>query len=349
MPVDLLGVVLIVALANFAAFGVSLGPLRIVVGVLFVLFVPGYALVAALFPESGTSPKEARAQAGASLTVSWTGNASGRFDTDRGVDIIERIAFSFGLSFAIVPLLALGVTLSPLSFSTEPLFAVLSVFTIGCTLIALVRRLLLPTETQVSVSAIREVQNAYLAIRRSGSRGEIILNIALAAAVLLAVGTLGFAVISPQDGEQYTELYVLNEDTEGELVAEGYPDTIGADEPTELHVGIENYEHERVEYHIVVQLQRVETEGEETVVTDRYTVDAFSTVLSPEERWVTDRELSVSDAPAGEDRRLKFLLYKDSVPDTPTEASAYRQLHIWVDVEAGDEPESIDTVTSSAP
>lgn len=339
MPIDLLGVVLIVALANAAAFGVSLGPLRIIVGVLFVLFVPGYAFVAALFPESGTSPKVARGRTGASLTVSWTGNESGRFDTDRGVDIIERLALSFGLSFAIVPLLALGVTLSPLPFSTEPLFVVISTFTVGCALIALVRRLSLPTEKQVSVSAIGGLQNASFAIRRSSSRGEIILNIALAAAVLLAVGTLGFAVISPQDGEQYTELYVLNEDTEGELVAEGYPDTISADEPTELHVGIENYEHERVEYHTVVQLQRVETEGDEAVVTDRYTVDEFSTVLSPEEQWVTDRDLRVADAPAGEDRRLQFLLYKDSVPDTPTEDSAYRQLHIWVDVETGDEPE----------
>ncbi|NOQ34054.1 MAG: DUF1616 domain-containing protein, partial [Methanosarcinales archaeon] len=54
-------------------------PVRVVLGLLLVLFLPGYSLIAALFP--------------------------GKDDLDG----IERIALSFGLSIAVVPLLGLGL------------------------------------------------------------------------------------------------------------------------------------------------------------------------------------------------------------------------------------------------
>lgn len=341
-PIDLVGILLVVALANFAVFATSLGPIRIVIGFLFILFVPGYALVAALFPESGESPQEAGGRTDSAYIPSQTGESTGVFDTDRGLDVAERIALSFALSFAIVPLLAMGVTLSPLSFSTGPLFVVISVFTVICALLALIRRLSLPDGEQVKFSAIGSTQGAHLSLRGSDSRGEILLNVALAAAVVLALGTLSFAVLSPTDGEQYTEFYVLTEDEDGELVADGYPDAIEVGEPTELHVGIENHEQERIEYNTVVQLQRVQSTDGQPVVTERYTVDQFSTVLSPDENWVTDWELLVSDSVAGEDLRLQFLLYKDSVPETPTGDTAHRELHIWIDVEMDDEPGAFD-------
>ena len=50
-------------------------PIRIILGLLLVLFLPGYSLIAALFPRRGD------------------------------LDGIERIALSFGLSIAIVPLI----------------------------------------------------------------------------------------------------------------------------------------------------------------------------------------------------------------------------------------------------
>ena len=62
---------------------VTTGAARIVLGVLFVLFFPGYTLVAALFPAR---------------------NSIGR---------IERLALSFGLSIAVVPLIGLGLNYTP--------------------------------------------------------------------------------------------------------------------------------------------------------------------------------------------------------------------------------------------
>ncbi len=57
---------------------------RIFLGLLFVLFLPGYIFVAALFPKKAD------------------------------VDSIERVALSFGLSIAIVPLIGLILNYTPL-------------------------------------------------------------------------------------------------------------------------------------------------------------------------------------------------------------------------------------------
>lgn len=62
LPVDLVAVVVAVVLTVLGVFlpVVNETPLRIVVGLPFVLFVPGYALIAALFPEAGESPAAPR-------------------------------------------------------------------------------------------------------------------------------------------------------------------------------------------------------------------------------------------------------------------------------------------------
>ena len=89
-------------------------PVRIILGLLLVLFLPGYSLIAALFP--------------------------GRDDLDG----IERIALSFGLSIAVVPLLGLALNYTPFGIRLVPVLAGLSVFTILLAAIAGVRRQGLP-------------------------------------------------------------------------------------------------------------------------------------------------------------------------------------------------------------
>ncbi len=84
MPADLLAaVVLALAVLLFTLTPLSGLFLRIPIGLLMVLFVPGYVLIAALFPRKGD------------------------------LDGIERIALSFGLSIAVVPLIGLGLNYTP--------------------------------------------------------------------------------------------------------------------------------------------------------------------------------------------------------------------------------------------
>ena len=89
-------------------------PVRVALGLLLVLFLPGYSLVAALFPR--------------------------RDDLDG----IERIALSFGLSIAVVPLLGLGLNYTPLGIRLVPVLLGLSLFTVLLAVVAGVRRVWMP-------------------------------------------------------------------------------------------------------------------------------------------------------------------------------------------------------------
>ena len=85
------------------------------------LFLPGYALIAALFPRKDD------------------------------LDAIERIALSFGLSIAITPLLGLALNYTPFGIRLSPVLIVLSIFTIALAIGAYVRRGMTPEEDRFSV------------------------------------------------------------------------------------------------------------------------------------------------------------------------------------------------------
>ncbi len=90
-------------------------PVRVVLGLLLVLFLPGYSLIAALFP--------------------------GRDDLDG----IEWIALRFqGSSIAVVPLLGLALNYTPFGIRLVPILVALSAFTVSLAVVACVRRQGLP-------------------------------------------------------------------------------------------------------------------------------------------------------------------------------------------------------------
>jgi hypothetical protein len=91
-------------------------PIRIFFGISLVLFFPGYSLTAALFPRKDD------------------------------LDIIERIALSFGLSIAITPLLGLALNYTPFGIRLLPVLIILSGFIIGVSILACIRRIVLPEE-----------------------------------------------------------------------------------------------------------------------------------------------------------------------------------------------------------
>ena len=70
---------------------------------------------------------------------------------------IERIAFSFGLSIVVVPLLGLALNYTPFGIRLVPILIVLSVFTILLTVIAYVRRCKLSEEDRFVVEVGRLV------------------------------------------------------------------------------------------------------------------------------------------------------------------------------------------------
>ncbi len=83
---------------------------RWVVGSVFVLFLPGYVTVEALFPKA------------------------------RDLDGIERFALSVGLSLALVPLVGLLLNYTPWGIRLTPIVISLSILTLGIAMVGLVRQ-----------------------------------------------------------------------------------------------------------------------------------------------------------------------------------------------------------------
>jgi len=159
-----------------AVFTLEDSAVRAVLGLVFVLVLPGYATVAALFP------------------------------SNERIDWIERGALSLGLSVAIVPLVGLllnytsaGIQLSSIAFSMGAYIAVLSV-------IAYYRRMQLPEEERMRLDINIDLDwKSYPLIDR-------MLIVTIAVVLIATVSLLVYAVSSPGGGERFTQLALLNED-----------------------------------------------------------------------------------------------------------------------------------------
>jgi hypothetical protein len=98
--------------------------LRYVLGAIFILWLPGYAFIKALFPQ--TLPF-ARALAHSLGT------------TEKNLDTIERVALSLGMSIALVPIIGLLLNYTPWGIRLTPIVLSLTAFTIIFATAAIVR------------------------------------------------------------------------------------------------------------------------------------------------------------------------------------------------------------------
>jgi len=331
-PADLTAVVALAVLTLGTVFlpVINETPLRIVFGLPFVLFLPGYAIIAALFPEAGEAPT---AQNDTTLEDDASDTGDGLMPAtvqDRGIDGIERVALSFGLSIAVVPLLGLVLNFTPWGIRLVPVALSIATVTVGATVVAALRRQQLPEAERFRVPYRAWYGAARAELLEPDSRADAALNVLLVASVLLAVSSVAYAVAVPPDGEQFSELYLLTEDDDGDLVADGYPTELVQGESEPVIVGIGNQEHERTEYSVIVQLQRVETVDNETRVLERQRIDRLGTTLAHNETWHREHELTPTMT--GEDLRVQYLLYRGEPPADPTGENAYRTVHLWVDV-----------------
>jgi len=325
LPADLTAVVLLTAITLLAVItpGVRETPLRVVFGLPFVLFLPGYALVAALFPEAGDPP------ASTDDAEATTDEAAETVERD-GIDGIERVALSFGLSVAVVPLLSLILNFTPFGIRLAPILVAISGFTIAMTAIAAHRRWQLAPDDQFSVPYKDWLQTARAELTSPDSRFDGALNVLMVISILLAVSSVAYAVTVPKQGEAFTEHYLLTEQENGTLVADDYPTKFEVDETRPVIVGIGNHEHQDVEYSLVVELQDVQVENNSTTVLDETELERFQTQVAAGDTH--HRQINITPDRAGTRLRLAFLLYKDTPPAETTVENAYRETHLWINV-----------------
>ena len=195
--------------------------LRVLFGIPMVLFIPGYALIAALFPGA------------------------------RDIDSIERIALSFGLSIAVVPLIGLALNYTPWGIRLDPVVIVVCLLTIVLCLFAQYRRArLLPEERFVlPLDTIR--QSLSRAFFPGGiSRLDRIISLLLLIAIIAAVATTLYVIVVPKEGEKFTEFFILGEKGK----AADYPSRLSAGSNTSLFIGIGNHEYRNLTYTVETYL-----------------------------------------------------------------------------------------------
>lgn len=315
LPADLAATVGLVVLTDLVVLlpGVSASPLRVLVGLPFLLFLPGYALVAALFPEAGPGGDDKSGDGGA-------------------IDGLERVALSFGLSLAVLPVVGIALHFTPWGIQLVPILAALSLVTLALVAVAAGRRRRIPESERFAVPYRDWLAGARADLFAPATRTDAALNVVLAVSLVTAAAFAGYAVAVPKQSEQFTEFYVLTEDEAGEPVAEGYPTTLAVGESTSLVLGIENHEHEPVTYTVVVRLQDVDVGSDnQTVVAREAELDRFQVDLAHDEAW--QEPYAVVPPFAGDRLRLQFLLYRGGdIPAAPAADTAYHELHLWVDV-----------------
>ncbi len=200
--------------------------LRLILGIPFLLFFPGYTLVAAIFTRK------------------------------EGMGGIERVGFSFGLSIALVPFIAYILNYTPWGIRLEPIIYSVASFIFVTSAVAWLRRRRLAAHERFAIQLQITVPGW-----NEGWRVRT-LTIIIAIAVLGTVGTVAYTRIMPKEKESFTEFYILG--PLGTAVA--YPLDVKVGEESTLTVGIINHEGKETSYRIELSVDRQKVSEIEPVV-----------------------------------------------------------------------------------
>jgi len=321
IPVDLVLLTMFVAVVDFALAQPNVygTPLAVVLGVPLVLFAPGYAIVAVLFPGAGPENEPS----------GWV-RATVRSNR-AGLTVGERLAVSFGTSLALLPPLGVALSLADVGFTPWTVLTSLSAITVGGVAVGAVRRVHLAPSDRFGIPVRALWRRLRAGVVGTDTAMDAALNVALALAVLAAVASLGYAVAVPSDGEEFSNLSLVTENESGEYVTSGYPQNFSAGETKPLTVAVENHEERTVEYTVVVKLQRVEQASNDAARVLRETeLTRLNQRVAAGETWRTRHD--IAPTMIGEDQRLVYLLYTGDPPRNPTTSNADEHAHIWINV-----------------
>lgn len=214
---DLLSLFVLAGLLALVMYlgNVFLSVLRIVLGLVFVLFAPGYALQEALFPR--------------------------RADQDG----VARLAISIGASIAILPPVALILNWMPWGLRAWPTFLSLVIIMAVFSGVAFIRRRFLPSQAG-SAPALNLNFKRWWAAQEVGNRRLLALvGISLGIAFLSVLAL----IFLPKSGDRFTEFYMLGSSG----LSQDYPREAFEGEPVEIILGITNQEKVTSVYYVLVE------------------------------------------------------------------------------------------------
>lgn len=249
---------------------------RTVLGLLLVLFLPGYTFIAFMFPKRG----------------------------DLG--IIERLVLSFGLSITITTLIGLALNYTPSGVHMDSILVSLTGVTVLLCAVSFLRRWRIPEENRFLVDFGRFFKGLKKGFSSESQRGKI-LSVILIASIILAISTIAYILVMPNEGESFTEFYILGPDGK----ASDYPTNLTTDQEGRMIIGIVNHENTRTSYRLVV--------------TSNNTVQ-LEQALTLEDGQKIEIPFNFTAGNPGE-RKMEFFLYK-----LPDNNNIYLSLRLWLNI-----------------
>ena len=277
-------------------------PVRVVLALPVVLFIPGYCVILALFPKKGD------------------------------IDLTVRIVISICVSLAVVPLIGLGLNFTPWGIRLDPIVIAITVFTLVMILVAHYQRSLLPSEERFRMPFLALAGTLREEILPAGpKRLDRFLGVVLALTIVIALLTTIYIIAVPREGEQFTEFFILGENRTAD-----YPHELITGKNYPMYVSVGNHENRIITYTIETWMMLTEFDN----VTSTYRIqamdplDRLSLTLTPNQTTIIPYNLSVNKTGYN---RVEFLLFDENIPGFETTASdrinaSYRNLHLWVDV-----------------
>ncbi len=269
---------------------------RQVLGLAFILFLPGYAATAALFPEN------------------------------EQIDGIERVALSFGLSIAIVPLIGLALNFTPWGIRTDPILASVSAFIVIVSLVAWYRRTRLPADERFAIVVNFELNFAGMPLI------DKILTLGIVVMLVASVVVLAWAVTTPRVGERFTQLAILGPGG----MATGYPGNLTVGQDARVLLSVKSFEHRTQNYTIAIVLTE---QDDNSSSAGGYGIDwTLTHPLTPHvaiaqnftlEHLQYYNQTFDFDVTSPGTWKLQFLLYLEGQPITQ---DSYREVHLWLNV-----------------
>ncbi len=190
---------------------------RTILGLFLILFIPGYSLIASLFPKKDD------------------------------LEGIERATLSFGLSVAITPLIGLALNYTPYGIKLIPILISLSAFSVIMIFIAFIRRSRVQDDQKFYVN-FGGFYNSIKGQFKGESKTSKILSIILIISIVLAISTTAYIIIKPKQGETFTEFYLLGPGG----TASNYPTNLTVGQNASIIIGIVNHEQQTVDYNLVI-------------------------------------------------------------------------------------------------
>lgn len=272
--IDLVAVALTVAALLAVVALMPPSPVRAALTIPAVFLLPGYALSAALFPRRGDA------------------------------DLVERIALSLGLSFAVVPMLGLALHYLPWGIHLVPILVSLTLLIAVAAGIGMYRRTVAPAGDAFGAGLWGEFWRRC----STATVGERLFVAMLAlTAVMVGIGT-AVAADRRDPASSLTEFYVVG--TDGKLLESPVGARLG--QSAAVLLGIVNREGRDTAYAIDISIDGRETQRIDNIA------------LADGERW--EQPVSLIPTQRQTRQRVEFILSKGGGSDP------YRSLSLALDV-----------------